>query len=85
LKREFNFFSIELYVEEACGVGHADLFDTLIATVRRMEEVVEEAENVEDDDEPEKDVQMNEVEVNKTEFGKENEDAIRTTRGTAAA
>jgi hypothetical protein len=52
LKREFSFFSIELYAERA---GHADLFDTLIATARRMEGVVEEPENVEDEDEPEKD------------------------------
>jgi hypothetical protein len=75
LKREFCFFSIELYAEEACDVRHADLFDTLISTARRMEKVVEEPKNAEGEDEPEKDAKMNEEEDGeKTENDKENEE-----------
>jgi hypothetical protein len=34
LKREFNYFSIELYADQADGAGQEDLFDTLIATAK---------------------------------------------------
>jgi hypothetical protein len=61
LKREFSFFCIELYAEKAWGMGHADLFDTLIATAKRMEGVEEERENVEDEEILEDEIEEKEV------------------------
>jgi hypothetical protein len=43
LKREFSYFSIELYVDQADGAGQADLFDTLIAAAEHTRQAHSEA------------------------------------------